>query len=62
VEELLSFCQAAREPGKEIDQTHATEGKTAAQEIPEADPGDDGWTDRSTLDGKGTAQLSFAMI
>jgi hypothetical protein len=39
-----------------------TERETAAQKIPEANHGDDGWADGPTMDGEEIALLSFAVI
>jgi len=62
VAELLSLCPTAREPGRGIGSTHQPVGKTEFQEKPEADSSDDGRADRLTLNGKGTAALSFNVI
>jgi hypothetical protein len=61
VSQLLSFCPTAWEPGRGIGKPHPAEGKTAAQEAPEADSSDDGWVDRQTMDGKGTSSLPFTV-
>lgn len=36
--------------------------KTTAQQVSQVTSGDDGFADGQTLDGKGSAKLSFAMI
>jgi hypothetical protein len=62
VEKLSSFCSLTRKLGRLTALASQTVGEAAIKEIPEDGPGDDGWLDRQTMDGKGTSYLSLTVM
>lgn len=61
-EDILLVVELSILARKFISPDGQMQGKTTAGEVPEADSGDDSRAEGQTLDGKGSASLSFAMI